>query len=698
MTDSDSIQVPPVQPSAVAAAPDLPQLDSGTTLDGRYRLLEVAGRGPGWVRWHADDDVLGRRVVVVGFTGGSPDAAVDAARRAAAIDDARLVRVLDAGGGPTSFVVEEALPGATSLAQLVGGEPLPPEEVRRLVGEAAAALAVADARGLHHLALGPTSLWVLEDGSVKVRGLATEAALVGIDEGLPGPAREDAAGLLRLLYAALTAHWPGPPSAPATEGTAPLPRAPEVDGRPVAPSQLSSLVAPEFDELTAHLTAREDADPVRSAGTDNATASLITPAALAARLAPWPPTALVDYTARSRLSDPTSTAAVPAATPSAMPAPAAPTSAATPDSDVAGSGAGPSAGAGDATGSATPAAETPAAETPAATPGAETPAAETPAVAPAAAPGADTPGAAPGADTPGDQSQRSAPQTSGPHAPTVAPTEATAALPPDLPPDPPRDPSSDSRRGPAAPLPGGGPAAYPEPASARLSDVMVETDAPAEPPAPMVSEQAAAAGPPDSRLALGLVAAFVLVFALLGAWGLPRLSGVDLGTTPAKRATASSATSSSSGPPATLSLVAILQGATFDPDGDNQGTSRTVAAAWDGNPSTSWRSGWYASEDFGGLKRRGYGIIADLGQVTPVRRVVVTLPAAQDVTVYVANQASLTGATAIGTSTGKAGQVVFDVPGGTPVNGQLVIVFVTKLGPDGGGRFRAQVSELQVAK
>ena len=79
-----------------------------------------------------------------------------------------------------------------------------------------------------------------------------------------------------------------------------------------------------------------------------------------------------------------------------------------------------------------------------------------------------------------------------------------------------------------------------------------------------------------------------------------------------------------------------------------------------------------------------------------MRRVLVTVPAAQDITVYLANRASLDGATKIGSSSGKSGELVFQLPTGPVPAGQLVIIVVTALGPDGEGRFRAQVQEVKV--
>ena len=80
---------------------------------------------------------------------------VDAARRAALVEDPRLQRVLAAGEERgTAYVVLERLSGRT-LVDLLGTGPLPAETARRIVGEAAQALDRAAARGLHHLRLRP---------------------------------------------------------------------------------------------------------------------------------------------------------------------------------------------------------------------------------------------------------------------------------------------------------------------------------------------------------------------------------------------------------------------------------------------------------------------------------------------------------------------------------------------------------------
>ena len=184
----------------------------GTVLGGRYAVTLRTSEAPSHERWRANDHTLEREVVLVCFPASSPIAAatLDAARRAAGIEDPRLVRVLDVGTDQgVAFVVEEPLTGAVPLSHLLQSGGLPADEVRRLTGEAASALDKASHRGLHHLALTPSSVLRMPDGAVKVRGLATEAVLTDADRLSDEHAsRADAVGLVKVAYAGLTARWP----------------------------------------------------------------------------------------------------------------------------------------------------------------------------------------------------------------------------------------------------------------------------------------------------------------------------------------------------------------------------------------------------------------------------------------------------------------------------------------------------------
>src|SRR6478609_1004684 len=144
-----------------AAWPSLPRQRSGvrvqgvgpgTSLGGRYALRTRLYHRSDLEHWSAHDTTLERDVAVTVFDDGHPHAAavLDAARRAAGVEDSRLVRILDVGtAGGVSWIIEESLASAESLATLLQQGPLPAEEARRIAGEAASALEKARQRGLH---------------------------------------------------------------------------------------------------------------------------------------------------------------------------------------------------------------------------------------------------------------------------------------------------------------------------------------------------------------------------------------------------------------------------------------------------------------------------------------------------------------------------------------------------------------------
>jgi hypothetical protein len=109
------------------------------------------------------------------------------------------------------------------------------------------------------------------DGSIKVRGLATEAALVEADD-LPSDqaSRGDTVALVALTYALLTSRWPlpGPDSG--------LEAAPRVVGGVAAPSEIAVGVPPDLDFVARH-TLREQGGPQ-------------TPGELVEQIGPWSPT------------------------------------------------------------------------------------------------------------------------------------------------------------------------------------------------------------------------------------------------------------------------------------------------------------------------------------------------------------------------------------------------------------------------
>lgn len=244
---------------------------TGRLIADRYALNERRAHLGSIEVWSAVDSTLGREVSITIFPSNlsRADAIVDAARRSAALNDHRLVRVLDVGAGEeVSWLVEESLSDSSSIADLVSQGPLPPEEARRIAGEVASGLAVAAERGLHHLHITPHSVRRTDGGLIKVAGLATAAALEGTDETDPERAeRIDTVATVALLYAAMTTRWPLPQRIPGLEP------APRIVGGVAAPSEIAAAVPPDLDAI-CRATLNHDTGPR-------------TPQELVGRISPW---------------------------------------------------------------------------------------------------------------------------------------------------------------------------------------------------------------------------------------------------------------------------------------------------------------------------------------------------------------------------------------------------------------------------
>ena len=184
------------------------ELSPGTVLTGRYLLRALAEASRTTQAWRAIDQSLERevRILVVTSERIAP-LALDAARRAALVNDPRLVRILDVvpapGEGLPGYIVLDPYRG-TSLKQLVERSyprGVDPQLAHSLIGETAAALDNASRLGVHHGAIDGDH--VLTNGSaILVLGLGTAIAnapaLATSDDLLAS--ERDATALVRLLY------------------------------------------------------------------------------------------------------------------------------------------------------------------------------------------------------------------------------------------------------------------------------------------------------------------------------------------------------------------------------------------------------------------------------------------------------------------------------------------------------------------
>lgn len=228
--------------------PDVVQ--PGTRLVQRYCLEERLGGSrdvtrDGTTYWRAQDELLARPVGICLIAAGGEHAqqVLRAARRAAALTDSRFLRVLDASEVDGVVYVVSEWVSATDLVGLVADGPLPADEARSLTAELAAAMSAAHDVGLAHLCLQPEHVLRTAHGQVKLAGLGVDAAARGLAEDDPATAaRIDALGVGAVLYAALTARWPG-------SGLTGLPPAPYADDALCSPRQVRAGVPHELDEI-----------------------------------------------------------------------------------------------------------------------------------------------------------------------------------------------------------------------------------------------------------------------------------------------------------------------------------------------------------------------------------------------------------------------------------------------------------------
>lgn len=244
---------------------------TGRRIAGRYALNERRAHLGSIEVWSALDSTLSREVSITLFPASfeRAPAILDSARQSAAVNDHRLVRVLDMGtDGDVSWLVEESLSESSTIAELIARGPLPPEEARRIAGEIASGLDVAAARGLHHLHITPHSVRRTDGGLIKIAGLATAAALEGtVPPSAAAASRIDTAAIVAVMYAAMTTRWPLQPPVHGLEA------APRIVGGVAAPSEIALAVPPDLDAV-CRATLNHDTGPQ-------------TPGELVKRIAPW---------------------------------------------------------------------------------------------------------------------------------------------------------------------------------------------------------------------------------------------------------------------------------------------------------------------------------------------------------------------------------------------------------------------------
>ena len=623
----------------------------GTVLAGRYQLREPAGSVlPGVAEWDALDQILVRPVTARVLVEEGSGAALDAARRAALVADPRLVRVLDVGtDGGVAYVVTEQATGPT-LAQLVAREPLSADQARAVVGEAAAALETARRRGVHHLALRPSSLSVADDGRVLVSGLAFDSAvLAGPGGDARTTSRSDATDLVRLVYTALTGHWPGP-----LETSDGLPTAPESDGVPVPPFELVPGVPPDLNTLCTVTLGRQDDGPH-------------SPAELVRELEPW---GEIRVAGRPRAAEPT-VPVTPTTTPGQVVRQSVRTAFSGPTATVNRPGTPPPAAPGRGGYPAAP-------PFPPVAPGAGSP------FPPVATPA----GGSPFPPTPG---------TGSPFPPAVPPPGAMGSGP-----DATTGPVPTVPVGPTASRANPAPAAVPPPPGWPAARQQAAED-------PFDFGHVEERPPRRTGTAIGGVVAVVLVLAaiVLGIVALVRSLGGGDGepaatastpaqTTPSRApstAPTGSAPSTAPGTPAGTTPPVIAAITSFDPSDADGEHEEAVPRAIDGDPATHWYTMTYNRDDFAGFKDR-VGLVLTFERPATVSTVTLHVNGTGGQVEVRAGDAASSSSAPVLASGPMSADTVLTLDPATTTPG--ITLWFTQLATAADGAFRIEVNELSV--
>lgn len=150
------------------------------------------------------------------------------------------------------------------------------------------------------------------------------------------------------------------------------------------------------------------------------------------------------------------------------------------------------------------------------------------------------------------------------------------------------------------------------------------------------------------------------------------------------------ATSSAAYP---LGVTAI---AAFGPEGTSDGDNPGIAyRIFDTDTEQPWYSQWYATPSFGGL-RTGTGLLLDMGKTVTVRDVRLVLGSAPgaDVQVRVGNTARQADLTTVATATDAGGNVQLTLT--APAGCRYVLIWFTRLPPDGHGHYQVSVYNVMV--
>lgn len=265
---------------------------TGQTLSGRYRLVEVIGRGGMAEVWRARDERLNRDVAVKQLrTNLATDSSFQMrfnreAQAAAGLNHPNIVGVYDTGterdahGIMVPYIVMELVQGRTLREILRSGQRIPDATAFQYTAGVLDALAYSHKAGIVHRDIKPANVMLTTSGQIKVMdfGIARAvsdtsatmtqtAAIIGTAQylspeqarGETVDARSDIYSTGCLLYELLTGK-------PPFQGDSPVSVAYQhVREAVTPPSQLNPSITPQMDAVVLKALAKDPAERYQSA-------------------------------------------------------------------------------------------------------------------------------------------------------------------------------------------------------------------------------------------------------------------------------------------------------------------------------------------------------------------------------------------------------------------------------------------------
>jgi hypothetical protein len=169
-------------------------------------------------------------------------------------------------------------------------------------------------------------------------------------------------------------------------------------------------------------------------------------------------------------------------------------------------------------------------------------------------------------------------------------------------------------------------------------------------------------------------------------------------TPAASTASASPSASSASPSPSATPPPRALKPASASPVGPGgvKGDDPAGAAnAIDSSTSTAWATDWYATPEFGDLQK-GTGLLIDMGRTVTITSVRITLSsiAGTDFELRAGRETTLADFSWVASSSGAAGTVQLSLA--KPVRARYLLLWLTKLPPDGEGHYMAKIYNIAV--